>query len=1563
MSRAFAGLQADRVANRQLVVVLDAINDVIRDRNPDSMEPSATEYFAALLTTMESGDGTHCEEMLTLMLMVLPTVPKAVMRVKFPAVSSFFQKMAKGAVKAESDELLLLSINCIGVALCAQDTTKATWNKPSTMKLFNILLHCLSNPSDEISDAAGKPMVEILSIHAGAKLKTVALHVSSVAEQVISRCKSQDCTQTLKLLDFLQSAARSLPVEALSKLSEPLMRLPSLGHAGLAKMAMHTLDALAQTPMHNNEPGHDNSEQVSFFLVQFLTGLLDLQPSALHAESDPAGAFASAVGHALVQLHHTAQAECQRMLPRCMLALCSNFQSPHTAVHTVTLAAIRHLLPRCITSAMVAASVARLQSSAESQQRTPPTVVENVLCSLQGLLQFRYQHAWQGTVLPLLSFSFELLGASSSPVLVPLLLQVAELHESLEHTASKQMAEKASMEAMEEGTSSTSAVRRALQSVVGSAVRHMGEEELLRLLPLDEEWVDTSSKAGRSKSSARVKAKGGLATSRQWLVPVLREHIGKGPLGNSGAGGGKVVSLSSAPVHRPRLAFFQSHILGLARKCENRRAECDSGGSVSVAGSAIEAKHQSACSMQLWSLLPGFCEQASDVTASFKNIARILGKALEDKRYPELMMVVCGALQTLIKGSRIRAGLGEAVEVAVSAGGDEDADEEDEMTGGGAAAGRVKSRDGFRSNRRSAGAELAVLAGQQEVASLRQFAKNFIPLLFKIYESFYEDGADSEDKALEAQSSGRAGAVQATVSAFASIAEPSTLPSLFRQLLQKLLSASTAASTAVAQKGGAKAEQKQNVQRARALMGLVIALVPSLDRASADLLYRASRPQITAGYATDQVLQKRAYQAILLLCKHHHHFLLGDSDEGAIAEGGAAESAESGGRLKELLELLAGSSLLSCGAGAKRTRLLCLGYIVNGLGTYSKGGSSGSGSDASAAEEMVVSVVRNIVGEVMLCVKESNLKARNAAFALVLSMGEQMDRIIGAGSASAAGPAVPGIVQYLHMVIGGLAGTTDHMRSACVLTLSRVLYHFYEHEQLLTVAPQVLQTVLILVKPPQPKAAEAAEGEQSAMETDGADKQTGSQGKEVAVPAPASVPREVAKSILSLLKVCVAILPEATLKPLLPELVASLLGLAMGNQGQSSKKDTKEFRFREDGGSNSGSTGRLKGKVRTVMVKLTRRFGHEEIEALVPVGVAWDGCRKLMVHIKRTASREKSKKGRKGDEGMGDGDAGGKRARGKSKKGKGKYEELFGSDSDDSDDDDDAWDEEGEGGGQNLSARARARAARAASLEESGDRRVRRRINGPTTAVARAGGKEVPLWMRESNLGERGEVVDLLDAALERNLTRADPKQAKAKAERRQESRKRNQFEVGADGRMVINDPEAAESNVPSRSLYAEDGTLLARDKEDADCIMYGKIRGEDWKESEGTFAGPSARERAAAHLGGRQGASMMTKRKADGSKRRDEGRGGAKRAKGGAGGDVKKKGQQFDPYAWVPLDPKLMGGRGKKGTKAREKSASRFAAAGLSNGRKAKGKSSNSADAIPRIGRRGNIITSGRGN
>ena len=83
--------------------------------------------------------------------------------------------------------------------------------------------------------------------------------------------------------------------------------------------------------------------------------------------------------------------------------------------------------------------------------------------------------------------------------------------------------------------------------------------------------------------------------------------------------------------------------------------------------------------------------------------------------------------------------------------------------------------------------------------------------------------------------------------------------------------------------------------------------------------------------------------------------------------------------------MLAGDSLLGCGAGAKRSRLQCLRYIVESL--------SGEGASSGAAEsqqrEQQLSLLQHHVGEVMLCCKDSNARTRNEAAGVLLAMAEQ----------------------------------------------------------------------------------------------------------------------------------------------------------------------------------------------------------------------------------------------------------------------------------------------------------------------------------------------------------------------------------------------------------------------------------------------------------------------------------------------------------------------------------------------------------------------------------------------
>ncbi|XP_063163096.1 RRP12-like protein [Candoia aspera] len=177
-----------------------------------------------------------------------------------------------------------------------------------------------------------------------------------------------------------------------------------------------------------------------------------------------------------------------------------------------------------------------------------------------------------------------------------------------------------------------------LDQTLGAAVATMGPEVVLKAVPLNIDGTEET-----------------LDFPRSWLLPVLRDHI------------------QSAP-----LAFFSSHFLPLAASLKNRATE------LAQAGQDLEAKIYDTLQWQVWTLLPSFCNHATDVAISFKGLARTLGTAISD--CSDLRQIVCQALRRLInKGCQTEA----------------------------------------------------------ERAEVGRFAKNFLPIMFNVYSQEGDDGESS----------------------------------------------------------------------------------------------------------------------------------------------------------------------------------------------------------------------------------------------------------------------------------------------------------------------------------------------------------------------------------------------------------------------------------------------------------------------------------------------------------------------------------------------------------------------------------------------------------------------------------------------------------------------------------------------------------------------------------------------------------------------------------------------------------------------------------------------------
>lgn len=216
--------------------------------------------------------------------------------------------------------------------------------------------------------------------------------------------------------------------------------------------------------------------------------------------------------------------------------------------------------------------------------------------------------------------------------------------------------------------------------------------------------------------------------------------------------------------------------------------------------------------------------------------------------------------------------------------------------------------------------------------------------------------------------------------------------------------------------------------------------------------------------------------------------------------------------------------------------------------------------------------IPSVLSEVVICCKENNEKARTSAFDLLVLMGRTLAEAKGKSIDNSKVPHMPNnapavsasIEEYFTMVSAGLAGSTPHMISASITALTRILYEFRE-----TVNKDVLndlvQTMDLFLT---------------------------------------SNNREIVKSVLGFVKVCIISLPTEMMAPRLPTMVPNLMVWAHEHKGH------------------------FRAKVKHIVERMVRRFGFDAVNRNCP-----EADRKLIANIRKTKERSKRRKDAAKEEG------------------------------------------------------------------------------------------------------------------------------------------------------------------------------------------------------------------------------------------------------------------------------------------------------------------------------------------
>jgi len=394
---------------------------------------------------------------------------------------------------------------------------------------------------------------------------------------------------------------------------------------------------------------------------------------------------------------------------------------------------------------------------------------------------------------------------------------------------------------------------------------------------------------------------------------------------------------------------------------------------------------------------------------------------------------------------------------------------------------------------------------------------------------------------------------------------------------------------------------------------------------------------------------------------------------------------------------------------------------------------------------------------VILCLKDSNAKTRDVAYRVLMLIASRV-----------------GTEETIRTFAAALGAETPHMRSAGVMAFSRLVFEFaWKDEELQTQLPSLLETVLVLMN---------------------------------------EVSREVVKSVIGFIRVCVAAIPAESLAPLLPELVGSL----MTNQ-------TAKDRFRP--------------KVKIILKKLVKRYGYDTLMPLVPPSET-----RLLTHMRKLEQRQKRKKDIRKRDAMEAND----------------FEDMLGSVEEDSED------------GRTLTSRMTG-ASRLTGWN-SGAKSMVSRSKAISTNAPTKNGRSAILLSEEAD----GEVVDMLGSKVQRQVTFAEDQ-----ADDTEDSFD-GMMEFDDDGKLVVYDGVEAKASAP-----VADDNLSQRLNKRRRYNSSGSA-----KESQGPVAGQQKDKKQ--------------------NRRRDLG--AAYKSKK-AGGDVKKKNQKYEPYAFVPLDGRQYSKKNRRST------------------------------------------------
>ena len=463
--------QGDRIGkSSRLNEVVSALKDVIKSQQIEGKEhePTSTEYFAIILSSISSGK--HDDSLgylLHILAAVIPASSKMIVRSQFKQLASCLMKIAKA--NAEDTNLLHSCLETLGSAMRAQETSDGFWGAVHALQSINAFLACIDDSRFKIRKVCNDQLILLLNCHKRAGGRAVRAYVGDFCLGVLRSCSRSEYKRSLFIILFLESATVFFPETMICSTCEIALRLQACEQPVLTAAVCRMIDALYQNSSLSlsGDKCHDS-----------LQILLDMKPATADMEANTY--FCTALASGLAYLHKTDSNLSNSLLPTAILSLVAGCETEFTQIHCAVGSALKRLITGCLQGMSVSGS-------------SGGTLIK-VVQAVETLLQLKYQHSWLYVMDAIRSLFDRFKSDEAKTVLHNLISKLADLYQAICNSALQVDA----------------GVEVALGDTLGSALRSCGFTNFLTIVPLRD-----------AMSPLYV----GIDVSREWILKILHSNL------------------------------------------------------------------------------------------------------------------------------------------------------------------------------------------------------------------------------------------------------------------------------------------------------------------------------------------------------------------------------------------------------------------------------------------------------------------------------------------------------------------------------------------------------------------------------------------------------------------------------------------------------------------------------------------------------------------------------------------------------------------------------------------------------------------------------------------------------------------------------------------------------------------------------------------------------------------------------------------------------------------------------------------------------------------------------